>query len=187
MASILAPATAGTAMRGIRRAGWLSLITLAVIFAGCSKTSTPEPAHPDGPANVRSSRDVVKVAAAAVSLPGGGSADATVALSISPGFHINANPATFAYLIATQVTPGKVAGITAGKPVYPTAGKQKFDFAEEPLAVYEGRVEIKLPLQAEAKAKGTISVPLDVRIQACDHKECFPPDTLKTTIAVEVK
>jgi hypothetical protein len=108
-------------------------------------------------------------------------------LSISPGYHVNANPATFPYLIATQVTPGAVEGITSDKPVYPPAEKKKFAFAEEPLAVYEGQAQIKLPLRADAKSKGPVTVPIDVRVQACDQEKCFPPDTLHLTIPADVK
>lgn len=109
-------------------------------------------------------------------------------LSIAPGYHINANPATFSYLIPTAVNPGKADGIVAGKAAYPVAQKKKFQFADEPLAVYEGEVQIKLSLRVEANAnKGVRSLPIDVRVQACDSEKCYAPDTLKATIAVDVK
>jgi hypothetical protein len=131
---------------------------------------------------------VVSVRSADVSIPAGGNADATVTLSILPGYHVNANPATFSYLIPTAVDPGKVEGVVAGKPIYPLAQKKKFQFAEEPLAVYEGEVQIRLPLRVEANAgKGARSLLVDVRIQACDSEKCYAPDTLKTMIVVDVK
>ena len=138
--------------------------------------------------NVRSSADVVKVRATATSIPAGGSNDAIVILSISPGFHVNANPATFSYLIATEVTSGGTQGISTGKSVYPVPEKKKFQFAEEPLAVYEGEAPIRVPLRAEANAaKGARSLPINVRVQACDQEKCFAPDTMHATIPVEVK
>lgn len=130
----------------------------------------------------------MKVRAASVSFPAGGQIDANVLLSISSGFHVNANPATFSYLIATEVTPGKAEGISAGKPGYPGAVKKKFQFAEQPLAVYEGEILIKLPLRAEKNAAtGPRSLPIAVRVQACDDEKCFPPATVNAAIAVEVK
>jgi hypothetical protein len=130
----------------------------------------------------------VKVTPSPVSIPQDGSADAVVALSISPGFHVNANPATFSYLIATEVTPGKAEGISAAVPAYPAAVKKKFQFAEQPLAVYEGEVRIKLPLSAAKNAAaGPRSLPIAVRIQACDDEQCFPPATVNATITVDVK
>lgn len=161
---------------------------MLVAIGGCAKQPAQQTIQ-NAPAsdNVRSSKDVVRVSATGLSIPAGGSGEATIALSISPGYHINANPATFPYLIATQVTAGAADGIIADKPIYPSAEKKKFAFAAEPLAVYEGQAQIRLPLRAEAKSKGSISVPVNLRVQACDQEKCFPPDTLNATIPVEVK
>jgi DsbC/DsbD-like thiol-disulfide interchange protein len=187
------------------RAGWgflssalhLKLICLSaicvilVLFSSCNKSRVNEsqPTNtPQAAPNVKSSADVVKVQAAPVSIPAGGNTDATVLLSISPGFHVNANPATFSYLIPTEITPGKIDGIAVGKAAYPAAEKKKFQFADQPLAVYEGETPIKLNLRVEKNAAtGLRSLPITVRVQACDTEQCFPPDTLHATIAVEVK
>jgi hypothetical protein len=168
-------------------------LLLVLALAGCkhgihSGTGGRSPASSPTPARVSSSVDVVKVRAADVSIPAGSNADATVTLSISPGYHINANPATFSYLIPTALDPGKVEGVIAGKPIYPVAQKKKFQFADEPLAVYEGEVQIRLPLRVEVKAgKGARSLLVDVRVQACDSEKCYAPDTLKTMIVADVK
>jgi len=123
-----------------------------------------------------------------VQIPGNGSADAVLNLSISPGFHVNANPATFSYLIPTQLTTGKAEGIAVGPPVYPAAEKKKFQFAEQPLAVYQGEIPIRLNLRAETNAAaGLHSLPVNVRVQACDEEQCFPPATINTTVSVTVK
>ena len=115
----------------------------------------------------------------------GNSGEALVLLNIEAGYHVNANPATYPYLIATEVIADKVEGLEVGTPIYPAAKKQKFQFAEEALAVYEGQVEVKLPLKVASK--GSRSLPLRVRVQACDHEKCFPPATLNTNVSVEVK
>jgi hypothetical protein len=167
-------------------------------FAACSKSNQPlTNAQSPTVSNVRSSADVVKVTAPNISIPAGGNADATLTISILPGYHINANPATFSYLIATEVkqVPYPDNPITFGTPVYPSAVKKKFAFAERPLAVYEGDVAIKLPVNLADSEKSYVkitsgarlSLPLDIRVQACDQEKCFPPDTLHATIAVEVK
>ena len=124
-------------------------LSILLVFAGCAKTNQPAETPA---ANVRSSGDVVKVSVAPLTISAGGSGEAMIKLSISPGYHVNANPATYDYLIATQVTAGNVDGITAGKPAYPAGRKQKFQFADEPLAVYEGETQIKLPLSSSADA-----------------------------------
>jgi hypothetical protein len=166
------------------------LISFALV--GCSRTNSSSanvaPSSPSPLPGISSSADIVKVNSTAASVPAGGSVDATVTLSISAGFHVNANPATFSYLIPTEVTTGTIEGVSAGKPAYPVAVKRKFQFANEPLAVYEGDAQVRLPLRGEKNAaKGARSLPVYVRVQACDHEQCFPPATLNTTMAVEVK
>jgi len=170
----------------------ISCLLLVLVLAECGgeqpRISEGPTANTSSPPPVRSSADVVKVSATTVPVPVGGNVDATVTLSISPGFHVNANPATFSYLIPTEVTTGNVEGVSAGKPVYPSAEKKKFQFADQPLAVYEGDAQIKLPLHAATNAaKGARSLPIDVRVQACDQEKCFAPDTLHATLAVDVK
>jgi len=143
------------------------------------------------PAQVSSSADVVKVTtpelSSELSVNGGQTVDVVITLSIKPGFHVNANPPTFAYLIPTEVTATKVEGATVGKPLYPAAVKRKFQFADQPLAVYEGEARVTLPLSIASGAKGPRSLPITVRVQACDEQQCFPPATLKTTLQIEVK
>ncbi len=117
--------------------------------------------------------------------------------AISPGYHVNANPATFPYLIATEVVqvPSPDNPIIMGEPVYPSSVKKKFAFSEQPLAVYEGDVAIKIPLRLAVHEKSYVKIksgvhlsqPINVRVQACDDEKCFPPATLSTTLAVEVK
>src|SRR5260370_5910341 len=85
-------------------------LLLVLALAGCTRgihsgTGGWPPASSTAPAGISSSVDVVKVRAADVSIPADGNADATVTLSISPGYHINANPATFSYLITTAIHP----------------------------------------------------------------------------------
>ena len=173
------------------KASWLTVIFLLIILGlpGCSPgpNSKTGVSPPGSPLPVSSSADVVRLRTEPVSLAGG-NIDAKVLLSISPGFHVNANPATFPYLIATEVTTGKVEGITVGAPGYPAPVKRKFQFAEQPLAVYEGEVPIKLNLRAEKNAPaGTRSLPITLTVQACDEEKCYPPATLNSTISVTVK
>jgi hypothetical protein len=168
-------------------------VAIGLFLSGCSNRTNIETdrtfasPHPGQTANVRTSADVVKLETSPMpKLIGSG--EVNVILSISPGYHVNANPATFDYLIATELTADKSEGLTFGKPVYPPAIKQKFQFAEEPLAVYERDVQIKLPVTASGgAAKGNRTLALHLRVQACDEEKCFPPATLNTNAAVELK
>ena len=164
----------------------LIVVVTAISLLACSRSSQNE-------GSVQSSRrpTEVKSSADAVSLGGTGSAttgstgEANVLLVVHDGYHVNANPATFSYLIATEVTTDKVDGLEFGKPIYPPAEKRKFEFSEAPLAVYQGQVEIKLPFTATTK--GERSVPYHVRVQACDNEKCFPPATLNGSTSVGVQ
>src|SRR5437870_11732580 len=163
-------------------------LLFSLSFGGCSHSVNPGTTTPvASPVQISSSAQVVKVSTMPVSINSKASADATVTLSILPDFHINANPATFPYLIATELQPGNLEGLTIGKSVYPSAIKKNFQFAEQPLAVYEGQVSIKLPLQVSVNAKkGGQSLPIKVRVQACDSEKCYPPATLDGSIPVNV-
>jgi DsbC/DsbD-like thiol-disulfide interchange protein len=168
-------------------------VVIGFAFAACKDiheavhlgNESARPSSSATQAGISSSADVVKVRTAEVSVPADGSADATVTLSISSGYHVNANPATFSYLIPTAISPNKTEGITAGKPVYPVATKKKFQFAEEPLAVYEGEVQIKLPLQADKGLAKPGRLPIKVTVQACDSEKCYAPATLDAVITVK--
>jgi hypothetical protein len=169
----------------------LLLISFSLVgLIGCNKDAmkADRAAPSPTPAEIASSAQVVKVSSPAVTVAHNGSTDAIVTLSISPGFHVNANPATFNYLIASEVTPGKLEGITTAAPAYPVPQKKKFQFADQPLAVYEGEAPIRITLRAEQTAPaGTRSLPISVRVQACDEEQCFPPATITSTIALTVK
>lgn len=143
-----------------------------------AETSTPSKNLP---------ADVVRAEAASVELKSGGSGEATVKLKVLQGYHINGNPASkFQIATSLEVEPGN--GITAGQPVYPQSVTKKFSFSEQPIAVYEDEVTIKLPLNATAAAqKGEHQLKGKVRFQACDDEVCFPPRNLETSIPVTVK
>lgn len=162
---------------------------VALCLNGCARQEAPTSVKPLSDARiVRSSRDVVTLVEPRITVAAGTSDNLVVPISIANGYHVNANPATFDYLIATELSAAKTDGITVGKPVYPQSISKQFQFAEKPLAVYEGDAQIKLPLQVAANAaKGKQSLALRLRVQACDEEKCFPPDTLQVAGAVDVR
>lgn len=172
-------------------------LALLLVFAACggrpkssanAVTASASPVVMPAISRKVSSADVVKVSASDLEIAAGGSSEAIVHIAISDGYHINANPPTFPYLIATSVEakPGK--GVTIGKPVYPRPVRKKFSFAEIPLAVYEGAAAVKLPLQAAGDvAKGARMIPLVLRVQACDDQACYAPATIDLALHLTVK
>ena len=160
------------------------LVGLALWFSGCKHSNAPAASSSPAPREVSSSDQVVK--AFSHFIPSA-SPQANVELVITPGFHINANPATFPYLIATEVQAKEVDGITVGNKLsYPTPKMQTFAFADQPLAVYEGSVTIPIPLTPVPGAKGPRTIPFKIRVQACDTEKCYPPATVDAALSIEL-
>lgn len=104
--------------------------------------------------------------------------EVVVTLQIDDGYHVNANPATHDYLIATSVT---FDGLTPTQVLYPEATLFKPSFAPAGLKVYEGKVTLEASFP-----KGTIGTDLEisavVSTQACNSEICLPPAKLTVTV-----
>ena len=172
-------------------------LLLLLVASACSKpvqnSGSESPTAPAGtPALAEDKRftsvGVVKAAPQPVEMAAGSTAEARVRLTIQSGYHINANPPAYPYLIPTTLDISPADGISAGSITYPKALNRKFVFAEKPLAVYEGETEVKATLRADKSAKqGQHSLPAKLRIQACDEQVCYPPGTLDLVIPVSIK
>lgn len=174
------------------------MLLLVPGFAACSRSdqqtadvstsNRASSASPGAPqVSGQTSPDVVRASAAAVSIRAGSSVEAAVELAITNGYHINANPATYPYLIPTKLDIAPEPGIKAGAPVYPTPLTKKFSFDEKPLAVYEGVARIKLPLDVEqSTAKGARTLRAHIRVQPCNDQACFPPRTIEAVIPLTI-
>jgi hypothetical protein len=99
-------------------------------------------------------------------------------LTIDPGYHVNANPASLDYLIPTVIT---VPGAPEARVTYPAGQIFRPKFSPEGISVYEGSVEIKAELPKGALASATRE-PLQVEVQACTAQICLPPATLTPSI-----
>lgn len=173
----------------------LFLILLS-LFASCSPAGTERAANssnasPNANAQATPTKalpeDVVQASASRVEVQAGKPAQATIRLVIKDGYHINGNPAS-QYQIATQLTVEPSEGISAAPPTYPPSITKKFEFSEQPIAVYEKEAIINLPLSATAAAaRGERIVPARLRFQACDDQVCYPPKNLRVSIPALVK
>lgn len=167
------------------------LIALMLAVSACSReTSGPAPATELATPSTQkiTSTSVVRVMPEPVELTAGGAADTTVRLSIQDGYHVNANPPTYSYLKATELDIPASEGVSVKTIVYPDPLTRKFSFADEPLAVYEGDITIKLSLTADSTAqKGARQLSGKIRIQACDDEVCYPPGAMELSIPLHVK
>lgn len=101
-----------------------------------------------------------------------------VALRIAPGFHINANPASYDYLIPTAI---RFAGLEPTHIRYPPGRLFRPAFAIDGLMVYEGEVELVAEFPAGTLA-GLHAIVGELGVQACDDRVCLPPATLPVSL-----
>lgn len=169
----------------------LFLITAA--FASCSRNQQPSTNLPSASASPPAaekitSESVVKVSVPSVEVAAGGFADVVVRLTVQNGYHINSNPPTYPYLKATEFDLTDTSDISLNSVSYPKPLVRKFEFADQPLNVYEGEVQLTAVLEAAKTAKkGQQSLPAKLRIQACDERVCYPPGALDVMIPVLIK
>ena len=170
-------------------------LAFALTLAGCtqpnqrvSQAVTPAVSPAESVEKQIRSADVVKAAVSPVTIEPGGTSETQVQLTIQEGYHVNANPPTYPYLKATTLEVPGAGGISLVEVAYPKGLERRFAFAENPLAVYEGKADLKATLKADkSAAPGEQSIPAHLRIQACDEQVCYPPGTLELTIPVQIK
>ena len=170
-------------------------LVLAVLVLGISlsctqqKTVTNAPApSPSGVSPARHSVDVVKVSALETEIARSQTGDALVHLDIEKGYHVNANPPTFPYLKATELTLPQSPSVSVSFIVYPNPLTKSFPFAEKPLAVYEGTTTIKVKLKVDKAAQtGKQNLAGKLLVQACDEQVCYAPGTLDVSIPLSIK
>ena len=105
----------------------------------------------------------------------------TVTLTVKPSWHINANPASFAYLIPTSVT---FDGIKPQSVRYPQAIQFKARFTPTVIDVYEGKVNIVAVFAKGVLPKNSTKSTLRATLstQACDDTVCLPPAKIKFSV-----
>ncbi|HEX5632069.1 MAG TPA: cytochrome c biogenesis protein CcdA, partial [Gemmatimonadales bacterium] len=166
----------------------MAVLALALSLAASAPVArfVAPPAHAQmGGGSTPSPGELMRASAAPVSVPAGGSATVVVSLDVLPSWHVNANPPALDYNIPTTVTLSGGSGLTPGRVSYPAGKSQKFGFEETPLLVYDGTVQVRVPLTASLDAKsGTISG--SVEFQACNDEVCLPPASVAFAVAVTV-
>jgi thioredoxin:protein disulfide reductase len=162
-----------------------------LLFAACAKptgeANQSTSARGNEPPQIAST-DVVEVRPEELTLAKGESGYAIVRLQIRNGYHVNANPPTYPYLKATELELTPANGISVDFVSYPDALTKKFEFAEEPLKVYEGETIVKAMLKASPAAEtGRHNLSGKLRVQACDDTVCYAPGVMDLSVPVSVK
>lgn len=101
-----------------------------------------------------------------------------ITIEVDDGYHINANPASFDYLIPTAP---RFENLKPAAVKYPKAARFRSAFAPDALDVYEGRVQViasfpKGALPERDPIEGAVDA------QACDQQVCLPPSELPFSV-----
>ena len=132
------------------------------------------PSQPHDPVTVEADREQVSV---------DGQATVAVTLRIEEGFHVNAAEPSSDWLVPTELSLRGSEGIEL-EVDYPEPASGAFDFADEPIAVYEGNVRLTARLRRSADADRVEPGELVVTYQPCDSTRCLPATTRKVPVTV---
>ena len=116
----------------------------------------------------------------------GSSFQVAVIATLEEGWHVNAHQPSLQYLIPTQLDLEPVDGLTFGEIQYPESVRLKFQFAQEELDVYEGRVIMRLPVTMSGDASGKPSIRGSFRYQACNDEICLAPTRKDVAITIPI-
>jgi hypothetical protein len=118
----------------------------------------------------------------------GGKAPLGIALQVNRGFHVNSHQPNDELLLPTVVHLNPPEGIVIMGIAYPEAEELTLPFAgNEKMSVYSGSFEVTAEVRIpKSAALGTQRVHGEVRYQACDNRQCFPPKTTPLEFDVKV-
>ncbi|MEX0993996.1 MAG: cytochrome c biogenesis protein CcdA, partial [Balneolaceae bacterium] len=120
-------------------------------------------------------------------VPAGSEVQVAVLLNLEENWHVNAQIPSIDFLIGTELNIEEVEGLRVAGVQYPQPVTYTFDFAEDPIDVYEGESPIFVTFRAsEDLQPGKIALDASLRIQACDNEVCLAPTTVDLTIPFEI-
>lgn len=110
----------------------------------------------------------------------------SLAITVSPTWHINSNKPNDDFLIPSELT-ARGNGLKLIAVNYPKAHELKLSFSEELVSVYEATSNAKLTFSISQDAPlGKQKVLIKLDYQACNDVSCLPPNDTNTEFEVEV-
>lgn len=118
----------------------------------------------------------------------GGKAPLNIGLHVNKGFHVNSNKPNDELLMPTSVHLNPPEGIVIANVQYPVGEQLALPFmVNEKLSVYTGNFTVKAEVRIpQSAALGTQRVHGEVKYQACDNRQCFPPKTAPMEFDVKI-
>ncbi len=110
-----------------------------------------------------------------------------VTLSITDGLHINSHTPAQDFLIPLELSIAPDAGLEIEGIDFPAPLMKAFEFSDEKMSVYEGRLLITVRARVAAAAPvGQRAVIAVLSYQGCSEKSCFAPasDTLRADLTI---
>jgi DsbC/DsbD-like thiol-disulfide interchange protein len=121
------------------------------------------------------------------SIDRGDSGRGSVVLNIPGGLHVNSNRPASEYAIPTVVTVRGPRGVRVSGVTYPRGKNRRFQFSENLINVYEGRVNFPFRVTVPASFRGnSVRLTATVRYQACTDEVCYPPRSKTVVINARV-
>jgi len=122
-------------------------------------------------------RAEVSAAINTTALQAGAQGVLAVVTEVKPGFHAQSHTPTESFYIGFEVTAEQNPAVKFFDPVYPAGKVEKYP-ALGVLNVYAGRVIVYVPFVVNAAAPaGRVKLVGKVRMQICDDKVCYAPES----------
>lgn len=113
-------------------------------------------------------------------------AELYVRIELADGLHAYGQPVPDGY-IATEVTVTAPESVQVGAARYPRTRPFRVAGIEEQFHVFEGDIEVTVPLMSMERELETVPLEIAVRYQACDERECFLPRDERLHLDVPVR
>lgn len=116
-----------------------------------------------------------------------------VRLELAEGLHVYGGDLPDGF-IGTTVSVDETTGLRTADPIYPETTAMEFDALDVTLNVYEGVVDIGIPVSLTAEVMNWIirdkpkfmDIPVTVNYQACSDTMCYLPKTVSLTVRIPV-
>ena len=119
----------------------------------------------------------------------GKTAHVTLVFHVGEGFHINSHKPLDELLLPTVLQLSPPTDIMISRIAYPDGELLSFPFSpESKLSVYSGEFRVSAAVRpSTAMPHGTFRVRGDLRFQACNNRQCFPPKKIPIQFDVKIE
>lgn len=110
-------------------------------------------------------------------------------LNLEEGWGVNTNEPSIPFLTGTSlsVDDRNITGARLVEVNYPPAHTREFDYASQPLTLYEGQAPIVATFEIfEDTEPGWYELETLIQIQACSEELCLSPSMLREVVPIEV-